>query len=517
MMRHFTGAALAVILVPVMVVWLMWFEPSLAPTMQPLTQSPAALYSSVAIYVVFVAMALFAFFRGWQRVRREDQVVAFLRAQVDALAEGAWQYVPSADDAVASGIFGSRDAELRQRTSTGRIVSLLHADARFFRFEPVHLALRTELPALHAHSTRIGSYQTLAVRAGILGTFFGLIQSLSNVQNVFMWRGTELANSPNAASLNAELEGIRDNIAGLMGEVVQGLAIAFGTSIAGLIAAFVIFFLAAQAREDERRLAEDIHAICQRVQKLFRNHTNQNTELVHTADALRGVMKENLAMLSSANKSLNENATQLSETSGKLGTALTEPVQLFASNAAALKQLLEQSAIAADAAREVSASLSTAEKGAAKRMEAIATELTGLVERNHRDLATAIETNNKMAAETGNAIAGSVVDAMRTLSSELASGLPQKLGGELQQEVLAGLLAELGKMHEAHAASIRQISSEGRRQTRIALAMTAMLLLTAGGLGFSLHGYDVAALLQEAMNGSGLSAPAAPEAYGNVQ
>ncbi len=332
-----------------------------------------------------------------------------------------------------------------------------------------------------------------------------------------MWRGTELANSPSAASLNAELGGIRDKIAGLMGEVVQGLAIAFGTSIAGLIAAFVIFFLAAQAREDERRLSDDIHAVCQRVQKLFRNHTNQNTELVHTADALRGVMKENLAMLSSANKSLNENATQLSETSGKLGTALTEPVQLFASNAAALKQLLEQSAVAADAAREVSASLSMAEKGAAKRMEEIATELAGLAERNHHHLAAAIESNNKMAAETGNAIAGSVVDAMRTLSSELASGLPQKLGGELQQEVLAGLLAELGKMHETHEASIRQISKEGRRQTRIALAMTAMLLLTAGGLGFSLHGYEIAGLLPEAITGAGLSAPAATEAHGNVQ
>ncbi len=94
MMRHFTGAALAVIFVPVMVVWLMWFEPSLAPTMKPLTQSPAALYSSIAIYAVFVAMALVAFFRGWQRVRREDQIVAFLRGQSTHLPRGLGNMFP---------------------------------------------------------------------------------------------------------------------------------------------------------------------------------------------------------------------------------------------------------------------------------------------------------------------------------------------------------------------------------------------------------------------------------------
>lgn len=515
-MKHFAALLLAVIL-PVGLIGAYYFVPAVAPLILPLTMSQEAFWGSVLIYIGFVGWACFYYVSGIFQMRRERQLISFLRQHVEQHAEQYWHYAVDAESAVASGIFGSKrdEANARERTITGRIVSLLHADARFFRFEPVHVLMRTETQALSACSTQVAAFQSLAVRAGILGTFIGLIMSLGEVQEVFLLRGSELANN-NLADVTAELGIIRQRIAELMGQVVQGLAVAFGTSILGLIAAFVIYFLASVVRKEERQLTRDIQGICQLVQKLFRDHTHQNTELVQTAEALRSVMKENLSALSGASKSLHENAALIIETSGLLGTGLQEPVRLFASNAANLTQLLDHSAAAAAAAREVSASLAAAELGAAKRIDAVASELVSLSERSSRQIAVAIEANGKTVAETGHAVAGSVSTALRTLSDELLKGLGPRLGGELQNEVLTGLRDELGKMHSAHALSIQQIRTESRRQLRqtAILFMVIFVGFAAGAATFNRDG--IATLISAAKSATIPTPSGAPEGKPDV-
>ena len=490
-MKHVAAPLLALV-VPACLIGAYHFAPEFASLITPLTASPWAFWSSVLIYVLFVGWAVFAYVYGLWQMGRERQLIAFLRRHVEQHAEQHWHYVVDEESVVASGIFGSKrdEANARERTITGRIVSLLHADARFFRFEPVHVLMRTEAQALSACSTHVAAFQSLAVRAGILGTFIGLIISLGEVQEVFLLRGTEMANA-SMVDVNAELTVLRQQIAELMGQVVQGLAMAFGTSIFGLVAAFVIYFMALAVRGEERKLTREIHGICQLVQKLFRDHTHQNTELVQTAEALRSVMKENLSALSGASKSLHENAALIVQTSGVLGSGLQEPVRLFASNAANLTQLLEQSAAATMAAKEVSASLSAAEQGAAKRIEAVANQLASLSEHSSRQMSLAIEANGKAIAETGQAVAGSVQTALHVLSDELLSGLGPKLGGELQREALTGLLDELGKMHVAHALSIQEIRGEGRRQLRQTVLLFAVIFIgfAAGAATFNREGF----------------------------
>ena len=455
----------------------------------PFMASQAARWSTVGIFVGSLAIVVLLMLLSWRHQKREYEATDFIDQRLDEAQLDPPKFSASAASLSDSHLLGDDDARVRARqaTSSGRVVALLFNDARFFRYQPVHLAVRAEEATLRRLSRSISAVQVFAIRAGILGTFVGLIGSLARVQTVFMLRGTESA-AQGQVAVGDDLAAIRQEIGILVGDVVQGLALAFGTSIAGILAAMIIAFAAACVRWNESRLLERIEKVGQKSQLFFRQAFRGNEELIRTAEELRGAIKENLGEIREVRSHLHLHSERLSATAGEIGAGLVDPVRLLADQSSEIRAMLEHNREATRQVGQVAERMKSIEMMSGERLEKLSDHMDMVMRSQADALLSAVDETRTVTAEGLKAVSANLLSGLSSTGRDLATGLGPKVEAGLRDGVSRALADLSRQTEEALRDGIRQVQAEGRRshRTGFLLYAAALATLTAAGI-LSLH------------------------------
>lgn len=289
-------------------------------------------------------------------------------------------------------LIGAGDA----KTAAARILEDVLNRARMLRFESTTGLVAPYRAEFVSRLPEIAKYQRIALQLGIMSTFFGLMMVFS---------GSAFSSSITSS-----------NVSAMAAQLIGGLNLAFGGSVAGLIASIVVILFLDHLRHD-----------LVAVGRLHERLAEQATAVAHRAfndPALR----DNLSAL--------ENV--LKRTEGQLGTVQRE---LSASNraSAALQASVEQSA------PQMAASVGRLDHS-----------LRQLGERNEQLIETILAGYDRLTPDQlGDHI-------YRALSKGV-----EETGRQLQQttEMIASLRATVGEIEAAYASS-RTDSIESRRLLR---------------------------------------------------
>jgi hypothetical protein len=165
-------------------------------------------------------------------------------------------------------------------------LSGMHRD----RFRLSALSLRTVLEGIRAHleeSREISRYMIgLLIFLGLLGTFWGLLGTISAVGNVI--GGLEVGSRDFAT--------IFQNLKGGLQEPLQGMGTAFSSSLFGLGGSLVLGFLDIQASHAQNRFFNEMEEWLSGVTQLIDKEAEQEMDLLEN-DAGPGVTENQLAVL----------------------------------------------------------------------------------------------------------------------------------------------------------------------------------------------------------------------------
>ncbi|AYD03892.1 hypothetical protein [Neorhizobium sp. NCHU2750] len=460
--------------------------------LSPLFSSALALWSTLGVFVGSLLLAGLLAIAGHRKERQEQEVVAFVGKRIrNHFHSSEVHFRTMSPDLAASGLLGDNDVDAARRlaTSTGRIIAILHNDARFFRYEPVHLAIRAEEMGIRAFSYRISAVQTLAIRTGILGTFVGLIMSLQQVQEVFVLRSAQMSAGANPQHA-IEFEGLMERISGLMGDVIEGLAIAFGTSIAGIVAAILISLIASVARWREAKLIGQIQRLAISAQRFFRDTSVVNEELVRTAEDLREALKDNLRVLSETRTDIHGHVGRLETTARTMAEGLSKPALLFAQQASDIKAMLEQGREATLHVRTVAERMQLIESMTSERLERLVADM----DRHATGGMLALENTLKISRDsTAASLAGmtaSLSDGLSRASEALSAGLNDTLRDSLRRGIAEGVSNHLSGSSALVAQMIARTQRDSERQVRRAFIVyvVAILAISVGQIALQQWG-----------------------------
>lgn len=470
--------------------------------LSPFFASPAALWSTVGVFVLSLLVSAILFGLGVFKAKREKETIDLVDYRIKNKNHSQEiLYHNHASDLSSSGLLGDNPIDRRRRlaTSTGRILSMLHSDAKMFRYQPVHLAIRAEESGIRNYSRKISTIQTLALRTGILGTFIGLILSLRRVQEVFLLRGSQF--DTHSA---IELEKFMSEIGDLMREVVEGLTLAFGTSISGIAAAILISFIAAAARWREDLLTGKIHDVASKAQRLFRETSSFNEALAQTVEELNESLKDNLSTLADVRADIYQHGENLQTAAKTVASGLSEPVQLFAEQTENIKAMLTASRDAAQNSARIAEQMQSIETATIGRMENLNRSLEKSISQSAQTLQTALDADRTALHSELREISSTISEALTRATQVLSEGMEKQLGESLRggiTESMQGFMPGL-----AVREVIASLQRESRRKMRHAFAvyLAAIMAVTTIQIA-SLHWSELQNLLSS--NASASPAP----------
>ncbi len=277
----------------------------------------------------------------------------------------------------------------------------------------------------------------LLVMLGLLGTFVGMVNTLNGA--VLALQGS------------TELETIR---AGLTAPI-QGLGVAFGTSVAGVSASAMLGLISTLVRRDRMLATRQLDgkittefrdfSLAHNRQQAFAALQTQAHALPAVADQLQAVAAQLALMGDQLGTTLLANQNQFHESTGKQFTALADSVD------SSLRESLAASGRAAgESIKPVVA-------------EAMA-GISQLAQDTHRQLASTAREQLHSFGEAFNSANNRVLDAFATTSSAWAEQATALQGsqGERMEQLTAALTTELGKLRsqeeQGHAAAISRLA-----------------------------------------------------------
>ncbi len=321
--------------------------------------NPLALSMTVLIGVVYLAGAL--------ELYRYQQATAALAGELSGLSGP----VENLDSWVARLPQGLRNA-VRQR---------IHGE-------------RVGLPAPALAPYLVG----LLVLLGMLGTFLGMVATL---------RGTGLA-----LESATDLQAIRASLAA----PVQGLGLAFGTSVAGVATSAMLGLLAALCRRERMKAAQLLDA---RIATHLHGHTQarqreQSLKLLQDQAEVMPLVADRLQAMAAAFEQRGETLAQAVEKRGEtLALALEQRTEALAMT---LERRIEALASVLDQRSQTSSAALD------ERSQALAATL----EQNSQNLATALDQRNQTLAQalqqSTQTLTDTLVQRSQALSEQLASG-----------------------------------------------------------------------------------------------
>lgn len=314
----------------------------------PITANPLAGIATWSIYTLsilfgsltgFVALGLLSREREWirataswfRRMVDSDDVMSILR---DQATENPLRYQGS----------GQKIKEPEQ-TACDKMLDNIWADAKGRRYDPIPLVVSRVDLQIGVGSRSVRGFQTIAIRLGILGTFIGLIAALVEVQQLFLFRAT--AWQPEGPPVQ-----LVERINELVGLVVRDLALAFGTSIAGLTAAIILQFLANVVRSHEADIVEQLQRLASEGQTLARKGM-EDSSLGNDIEALRGLLKEHKDRLYASSDQIRASTDRMNQVAGNIADEMEDPLAKLGARSKQLADVLTRQSESLTAAASV--------------------------------------------------------------------------------------------------------------------------------------------------------------------
>ncbi len=284
--------------------------------------SAAAPMSAFFVFAIPTILTFSAVARWVRRMRREtDASKALLKIMDDDIGRDD---IYLSNDYEESNLLGRDPAKKKELLTTyaSALQRTVYEDVKALRFDPITTLLDRQRPYITKISNELASYQSLAVRLGILGTFVGLIFALNQVGDI-------LPGADNVAS-------------GSLDDIVGSLAVAFGTSITGIVAAMIIVFLAGAMRGHELDLMRQFELLASHAQALCRVKLGDDRGIAKTAKELAVEMSAQKKDMIDTRNAIEGETVKLQEAAMSLAKQTVRPGSLIEDNAAALAQLLER-------------------------------------------------------------------------------------------------------------------------------------------------------------------------------
>jgi hypothetical protein len=309
----------------------------------------------------------------------------------------------------------------------------------------------------------------LLVMLGLLGTFVGMVNTLNGA--VLALQGS------------TELETIRAGLAA----PIQGLGVAFGTSVAGVSASAMLGLISTLVRRD-RMLATRL--LDGKITTVFRDFS-----LAHNRHQAFAALQTQARALPAVADQLQAVAAQLALMGDKLGTTLVTNQDQFHESTG--KQF---TALADSVDRSLRESLAASGQAAGASIKPVVAEamagISQLAQDTHRQLASTAREQLHSFGETFNSANSSVLEAFAKTSSAwaeqalaLQESLKQSMADSTREltdsarTTSAGLLTEIGVLLQSTEALVQArtvseagwLDSQGERMEQLTAALTTEL------------------------------------------
>ncbi len=301
----------------------------------------------------------------------------------------------------------------------------------------------------------------LLVMLGLLGTFIGMVETLQGAVG--------------ALQGNTELEAVREGLAA----PIQGLGLAFATSVAGIIASAMLGLISTLSRRERLQASR---ALDREMASAFKPHS-LNVQRRETYDALRA----QAGALPAVADQLNTLAQHFDERMRQLTDNLTQSQQTLQNSLATQFQQLSQAVetslskgfqdtgrVAAESAAPV---VNTFLEGANQHAQRLQQTLEGAVE-NH------LAATAKQLSESGETITRhweAALKAQQGANSELLNTLGQRFTDAQQtlNQSAESLLGNLEQSHKQWLETLQSVEAERLTHWRSGLDQSATTLTQA--------------------------------------
>lgn len=394
---------------------------------------------TLLVYEAAAGYGFVAFLICLGRLRTEGRAIGEAGRRLAQLAEQA-QIV---EDDIRRGFFsgGALAMAAVERTAAYAMLDNIREDARGFRYEPIALIVDRVAPVLAGSSQSVRDAQTFGLRLGILGTFVGMSLALVDVTQIF--------------SATADVGTAQTAIHAIVGK----LSVAFGTSIAGLVAAILLQFIFGGLTAREDRTLDDLQHLAAIAQQVCRR-CEMRSSIAREMRDLKDTVTEHRRDIESQAFRVGREVDRLADFANTAAVAFAAPLDSLERSGQALAALIDgqrqAASTLADGIRttaEAESRLGTAfEQAIVRAGEAQAAALSGLSER--------------IAAQ------------MASLSADIAAGFrtDDRFGSATRVE--AAIAATLERLEQLSARQERLIRLFGRiAAALIALAAVAALFL----------------------------------------
>lgn len=277
-------------------------------------------YGTLLVFEIAAGYGFFGFVVCLEHLANERRAIAEAGGRIGVLKNQP-EIVESDLSAgfFSGGALAMADVE---RTATYAMLENIRKDAIGYRYEPIALIVERVVPAVTSGSQRVRDAQTLGLRLGILGTFVGMSLALVDVTQIF--------------SATADVGTSQNAIHAIIGK----LSLAFGTSIAGLVAAILLQIVLGGllAREDRtltdlQELAADAQAVCRRCEI----RSSIAREMRDLQETVRGHRQD----IESQAERVSREVERLADFAGSASVAFAAPLESLERSGRALGVLVD--------------------------------------------------------------------------------------------------------------------------------------------------------------------------------
>ncbi|MGJ3264579.1 MAG: hypothetical protein ACFE0R_15230 [Salinarimonas sp.] len=338
--------------------------------------------------------------------------------------------------------YGGREIAFYGMEST-----IIHEEiTRFYRdkqrnnFEAVFSNIVQRLSDLAIGLLDLSTLQTIAIRLGILGTFFGLVQQLSAVRQIMAGNNNGEAGESRVAAA---------------GEAVGALALAFNSSISGLVAALVLALLATTVGARVREVRKGLAKLLAELRPPVPSEAPPDGLSKAAADAIQAAassLREGGSRLAAASKELRD---QIHAETDSLKALAAEQSKALASATQLAKQVEQVEARLLGAFEASLARAATSQGSALSGVERRMAAIAEVLERHEKSAKKALDdAGAALAAQIEGTLAPSLariadrLETQETPASPRLARLDQVLGVAVKLGLLAlilsGIAAVLG-------------------------------------------------------------------------
>ncbi|MBC8130374.1 MAG: hypothetical protein H7Y08_08645 [Rhizobiaceae bacterium] len=321
----------------------------------------------------------------------------------------------------------------------------IRKDAEAFRYEPVALIVERVAGTILSGSAGLRDAQQIGLRLGILGTFIGMSLALVDVTAILSEAADATAGEAATAS------------------IITNLSVAFGTSIAGLVAAILLQIVGGALREREIAVLRHLQELAARLQGLYRN-----AELGGSLGADIDVLKDRLG---EHGRDLASHRIRVARDSQTMVDATRDVARAFASPLAGIQETGDRLASLIAEQREAIGALSATSVGVAALQE----QVSGHFE---RAIAMSAETQRRQSED----LRAEIAALSGTLAGELAAGLQGAKGLAEVETMLVRLDAVAGLLRQlvsAQKAILERLTLFLAAVVAIAVAVAATIVLSS--------------------------------------